>query len=136
MPIPTPDEIRSCLSGILDPDLEATLDSLHAVHSVDVIGSQVKVFLEIVPPLQLVARDLDMACKSAIRAKYPDVDVEVMVRERESPLTKRAAGIQQVKALVAIASGKGGVGKSTVSANLAAALAQRGMRVGLLDADI
>lgn len=134
--MPTTDEIRACIEHITDPDLEATLGTLQAVHSVEVEGSNVKVFLEILPPLQLVARELDLACKTAIQERFPDLDVEVMVRELESPLTKRAAGIQQVKTLVAIASGKGGVGKSTVSANLAAALAQRGIRVGLLDADI
>ncbi|MDZ4745341.1 MAG: P-loop NTPase [bacterium] len=136
MLMPTADEIRACLEPIMDADLEVSLGALQAIHRVEVEGSVIKVFLEMVPPLQLVARDIDAACKTAINALYPDADVEVMVRERESPLTKRTAGIQQVKTLVAIASGKGGVGKSTVSANLAAALAQRGMRVGLLDADI
>lgn len=134
--MPTIDEIRACINAIMDPDLETSLGALNAVHVIEIEGSLVKVFLEIVPPLQLVARDLDVACKKAIQARYPDAEVEVMVRERETPLTKRAAGIQHVKTMVAIASGKGGVGKSTVSANLAAALAQRGMRVGLLDADI
>lgn len=84
-----------------------------------------------------LAKSLVKACEQAILTY---VDKEVDVKERvsvrfESPQAK-APALAQVKAKIAIASGKGGVGKSTVSANLAVALAKQGYKVGLLDADI
>jgi ATP-binding protein involved in chromosome partitioning len=131
----TPQQITVLLSGITDPDLGRTLGEIGAVHDVVVDGLSVSVFIELVQPLHLVAKQIDKACKDAVQAAMPNADVQVLVRERVAEATRPTA-LAGVKDLIAVASGKGGVGKSTVAANLAAALAQRGMSVGLLDADI
>ena len=128
-------DIEKLLRSIIDPDLGRTLGELSAIHSVEIAGNRVRVFLEAIGPLHWVARRLDHDCKAIILANHPEADVEVLVREKVVD-AKRSASLSGVKNLIAVSSGKGGVGKSTMAANLAAALAQRGASVGLLDADI
>jgi len=132
----TESDIRQLLDPIQDPDLGAPLSTLGAIHLIDVDGASVRVYLELVQPVHWIARRLEHDCISTITANYPEAEVEIMVRETGLPTSTRSRGIAGVKNLVAIASGKGGVGKSTLAANIAAALAQQGASVGLLDADV
>ena len=100
-------------------------------------GMKVKVILEF-------PRDTDPFLKSTVKAAEAaihyhiskDVEVEIVTEFKSAPRPEVGKMLPQVKNIIAVSSGKGGVGKSTVSANLAIALAKLGYKVGLLDTDI
>ncbi|MCS6807544.1 MAG: Mrp/NBP35 family ATP-binding protein [Candidatus Kapabacteria bacterium] len=127
--------IRTALEEVLDPDIGRTLGALGAVHSIEVHDDTVHAYLLLHAPLHFVAERINYACKEAISRVVPASSVEIFVQER---LPERASNrpLPQVKHIIAVASGKGGVGKSTIAANIATALARKGAAVGLLDADI
>lgn len=129
--------LRLAVESISDPDLGRTLGELGAVESVKVDGNSVEIYLELVPPLHYLGLRIDDACREAVQTVAgADVQTTVYVRPKDVPRVAQRAVLPNVQTLIAVASGKGGVGKSTVAANLAAALAQKGASVGLLDADI
>lgn len=129
--------VRLAIESIIDSDLGQSLGSLGAVESVKLDGSTAEVYLELVPPLHYIALAIDDACREAVRLVAGDtVRTTVFVRPKDIPRIAQRNVLPNVQTLIAIASGKGGVGKSTVAANIAAALAQKGASVGLLDADI
>lgn len=83
------------------------------------------------------AKSVAMRAKLAIEAAAEGADVEILIREGEdTPKPRQHEGMKSVKNIIAVASGKGGVGKSTVTANLAVELSKLGYKVGVLDADI
>lgn len=129
-------ELRKKIGKIVDPDLGASLNDLEAIHSIEIEGRKVKVYLKLVQPLHLVARTLDDQVRDAVQQVAPEAAVQVFVQEHAPEQKLTNPHLREVKNLIAVASGKGGVGKSTLASNLAAALAKQGASVGLLDADV
>jgi ATP-binding protein involved in chromosome partitioning len=124
--------VRDALSGVEDPDLGDDIVSLGLVNSVTVEDGTIRVDLALGAPYSPTETAIAGRVREALADSGLEIDLSASV-DRGDP-EERA--LPTVKNVVAVASGKGGVGKSTVSVNLAAGLAERGARVGLFDADI
>lgn len=135
---PLREKILQALQTVQDPDLNRDIVSLGFVKDLKIEGASVAFTLELTTPACPVKEQLQQACQSVLLAidgiDLVNVNVTAQVRATLHQLEKKI--LPQVKNTIAIASGKGGVGKSTVSANVALALSKTGAAVGLLDCDI
>ncbi len=131
--------VLDALSNVVEPELKRDIVSLNLVTIREVTGSHIAITVKVSNPAMHSRMRMREACEFAIHrvlGREFTVDTEVVAisgDERQGELRKVLPG---VKHIIAVASGKGGVGKSTVASNLAAGLARKGYAVGLLDADI
>jgi ATP-binding protein involved in chromosome partitioning len=136
MPTLTEDAVRKALSTVQEPELGGDLISRGMVKNLVIEGTKVSFLIELTTPACPLKDEIQARIERALRplgAEQIEVSWGSMVR-RATPAGPQL--LPGVKNIVAVASGKGGVGKSTISVNLAVALAQAGASVGLLDADI
>lgn len=127
-------EIRDVLAEMKYPGTSKSIVDLDMVQNIRIEGGKVCFRLVFQKSNDPFAMALKKKCDALIKEKtgYTETEIEtVFVHDLERPLT-----LEKVKNIIAISSGKGGVGKSTVAANLAVALVLQGYKVGLIDADI
>lgn len=130
------EQVLAALRHVDDPDLKQDLVTLGMVKDVEVNGLKVRFSVVLTTPACPLKEKIRQDCVNAIhKYVHPGAEVDVNMTHNVSSLGSMPQ-LKQVRNIIAVVSGKGGVGKSTIAANLAVSLASAGARVGLCDADI
>ena len=130
-------EIMKALSTVEEPDLRDDLVSLKMIADMVIKENSVSFTVILTTPACPLKDKIKNDCVKAIRKVYPDAEVTVNWSSKTTSIrTDKKDILKGVKNIIAVVSGKGGVGKSTVASNLALAIAEGGAKVGLMDADI
>ncbi|MCP4006927.1 MAG: Mrp/NBP35 family ATP-binding protein [bacterium] len=135
---PSERDVLEALRPIEDPDFKRSIVDLGFIKNLQIDSGKVAFAIELTTPACPVKDMFRQAAEQAVAALpgVDEVEVTMTAQTRGSAHENRPEGLEQVKNVIAVASGKGGVGKSTVAVNLALSLAGTGAKVGLLDCDI
>lgn len=130
------EDVLKALSKVKDPDLGKDLVTLNMIKDVEINDGEISFTVELTTPACPLKEKIRQDCEDAILEIDRKLNVNINITSSVTSFKTGAALLPNIKNIVAIASGKGGVGKSTVTANIAVSLASMGAKVGIIDADI
>ena len=131
----TKEQVLHALSHVDDPDLKKDLVTLNMIKNVEITPSKIRFDVVLTTPACPLKGHIEHACRNAI-ALFVDKTIAVDINMTSHVAGPKGSQLPNIKNIILVASGKGGVGKSTVAANLALALHAKGAKIGLIDADI
>ncbi len=136
--IPSKDDVLAALRRVKDPELGMDVVSMGMIRDLVVRGDEVDFTLELTTPACPFNAQIEQAVREAVQGVkgVKSVKMRVTARVRQAAVPRQQVEVPGIKNIIAVGSGKGGVGKTTVATNLAVALAEAGASAGILDADI
>ncbi len=131
-------QVMTALSTVIEPELHKDIVSLNMVRDLQITGDKATFTIVLTTPACPLKSVFVERCNAAVIGQVPGINSLDIQWDAQVPIDRRFQGQANIpmRSIIAVSSGKGGVGKSTVSINVAIALAEKGARVGLIDADI
>ena len=134
---PTSENIREILADITDPESGRLLSDLGQIGDATADEKKITLDVALTTHSAILWRQTQGRIEERLRTAFPNIlDIQITIRPHERPPTKIGQVGLEAKSVIAVGSGKGGVGKSTIAVSLAIGLARAGSKVGILDADV